>query len=88
MRWLLFSSEAHRDAELGGGQRDRGVEGEAGRGQTDGGAQKVAFTQTQRETINEAEVQELGTQIYVLFPVSVPATSCLMSWEGTLHHGT
>lgn len=46
IRSLLFSSEACRDAGHGGGQRNRGVEAEAGRGQTSRGAQKVAFTQT------------------------------------------
>lgn len=35
------------------------MEGETGGGQKNGGAQKVSFTETQRETTNEEEISKL-----------------------------
>lgn len=61
-----LSSEAHRDAELGGGSWSRSLEQKAGGGQTNGGAQEVSFTQTQRKAVNE-EIQELEANYSIFF---------------------
>lgn len=42
----FFLAETYRDAELGGGQRNRGVERKTGKRQTTGGAQEISFTET------------------------------------------
>lgn len=51
-----FFTETHRDAKRGGGQRDRDMEEEAGRGQNERRTQKIPLAQSERESVNEEEI--------------------------------
>lgn len=68
---FLSLSETYSDAELGDGQRNRGVEGEAGGGQKIGGAQEVSFTETQGEAVDEEKLSKLATDDHVSMNILV-----------------